>query len=47
MTKNELNTAFDRMTPNDTQKERMLNTILNIEQPVERVSYLQVRVSAE
>ena len=38
---NELNKAFDRMTPNDTQKERMLNTILNIEQPVERVSYLQ------
>lgn len=41
MTKNELNTAFDRMTPNDTQKERMLNTILNKEQPVAQVSYPQ------
>ena len=41
MTKNELNTAFDRMTPNDTQKERMLNTILKKEKPVEQVSYPQ------
>jgi len=39
MTKNELNMAFDIMTPDDTQKERMLNFILNKEQPVTQVSY--------
>lgn len=41
MTKNELNTAFDRMTPNDTQKERILNTILNKEHPIAKVSKLK------
>lgn len=29
MTKNELHTAFDSMTPDDTQKERMLNKVLS------------------
>lgn len=41
MTKKELHMAFDRMTPNNMQKERMLNTILNKGQPVTQVSYPQ------
>jgi len=41
MTKNELNMAFERMTPNNMQKERMLNAILNKEHPATQVSYPQ------
>jgi hypothetical protein len=41
MTENELYTAFDKMTPSDMLKERMLNTILNKERPAAQVSYPQ------
>jgi hypothetical protein len=38
MTKGELNMAFDRMTPDDTQKERMLNTVLSSRHPAAQAS---------
>lgn len=37
MTKNELNSAFGKMTPDETQKELLLNTILDKENPLAHV----------